>query len=186
VVQTGKWGRLDHRAAAVSAEAGYQPPIAPRLKPWFRGGFSYGSGDSDPNDNKHGTFFQMLPTPRWLSRFPFYNMMNNEDAFGEVILRPSKKLNIRSEIHSLRLASSNDFWYQGGGAFQPWTFGYTGRPSGGHQDFATLWDISADYQFNAHVSLGAYFGLASGGGVVRASYPGDQARFGYVELAYKF
>ena len=54
-------------------------------------------------------------------------MMNNRDVFGELQLRPSKKITVRSDIHSLRLANRNDLWYSGGGAFQPWTFGYTGR-----------------------------------------------------------
>ena len=58
-------------------------------------------------------------------------MMNNRDVFGELQLRPSKKISVRSDVHSLRLANRNDLWYSGGGAFQPWTFGYTGRPSNG-------------------------------------------------------
>ncbi len=55
--------------------------LAPKLKPWMRGGFTMGSGDGNPNDNRHGTFFQLLPTPRPYARFPFFNMMNTEDAF---------------------------------------------------------------------------------------------------------
>jgi hypothetical protein len=30
-------------------------------------------------------------------------------------------------LHSIRLATGNDLWYQGGGAFQPATFGYVSR-----------------------------------------------------------
>ncbi len=185
--QFGSWGVQDHRAGAIAAEAGYQPPIWHKLKPWVRGGFSYSSGDGNPTDNTHSTFFQILPTPRWLARFPFYNLMNNQDAFGEVILRPHARFNIRSEIHSLRLANGNDFWYQGGGAYQPWTFGYTGRPSGGKRDMATVADISADYQINRKVSINVYFANAWGGQVMQSIYPnGKDARLGYVELGYRF
>src|SRR5258706_3620609 len=62
VVQSGKWGRLDHRAGMFDIEAGFQPMILKRLNPWIRGGYTFGSGDKDPNDGKHGTFFQLLPT----------------------------------------------------------------------------------------------------------------------------
>jgi len=57
------WG-----AGMVDLEGGYQPKILPALKPWLRGGYYYGSGDGNPNDNRHGTFFQILPTaPRGLA-----------------------------------------------------------------------------------------------------------------------
>lgn len=128
-VQAGSWGALAHRAVAFAAEAGWQPPVFPKLAPWLRGGYNYGSGDSNPNDRRHGTFFQVLPTPRVYARFPFFNMMNTADGFGELIVRPLKDVTLRADVHTLRLADRNDLWYSGGGAFQPGTFGYTGRPS---------------------------------------------------------
>jgi hypothetical protein len=186
-VQGGSWGVLDHRAAAGTVEAGWQPKVAKKLKPWVRGGYYYGSGDGDPNDNKHGNFFQILPTPRPFARFPFFNMMNNKDAFGALILRPSPKWTFTSEAHDLRLASSRDLWYQGGGVFQPWSFGYVGRPSNGRSSLARLYDISADYKYSASVGINAYFGWAQGGDVVRTIYPrGKNGAFAYLELNYKF
>ncbi|MBV8905616.1 MAG: alginate export family protein, partial [Acidobacteriia bacterium] len=71
-VQTGNWGTQVQRAAAFDFETGLQPKVLPKLKPWVRGGFTYGSGDNNPNDNRHGTFFQILPTPRVYARFPFF------------------------------------------------------------------------------------------------------------------
>ena len=88
----------------------------------------------------------MLTTPRQYARFPFYNMMNNEDFYGAVNVRPVSKLLVRSEGHALRLASGSDLWYSGGGAFQPQTFGYQGRPANGSRSLANVWDISGDYQ----------------------------------------
>ncbi len=186
-LQTGRWGVLDHRAAAGSAEVGYQPRILPRLKPWVRAGLHHGSGDGDPRDGTHNTFFQVLPTPRWLARFPFYNLMNIQDGMVELVLRPHPRVTVRSEAHTLRLANANDFWYQGGGAFQPWTFGYVGRATSGGRSLATLFDVGADYTVNARVTLGAYFAAAQGKSVMQAIYPqGTNARFGYVELGYRF
>jgi hypothetical protein len=186
-LQTGSWGSLRQRSEAFAAEGGWQPPVLKAVKPWLRGGYDYGSGDKNANDGTHGTFFQVLPTPRIYARFPFFNLMNNRDVFGEVMLRPSKRFTIRSDVHSLRLANRNDLWYSGGGAFQPWTFGYTGRPSNGQSGLATLYDISTDTSVNAHLSIGTYYGRAQGKLVLQAIYPqGKNANFGFVELLFKF
>jgi len=185
--QAGSWGNLDHRAGAFAVEGGWQPSFLKVAKPWIRGGCNYGSGDKSPNDGTHGTFFQVLPTPRVYARFPFFNMMNDRDLFGELILRPSRKVTVRSDIHSLRLAQRSDLWYSGGGAFQPWTFGYTGRPSNGQSGLATLYDISADYNASAHVSVGLYYAHAAGKQVVQSIYPlGRDANFGYIEFTLRF
>jgi hypothetical protein len=186
-LQSGAWGKLNQRAGAFAAEAGWQPKFLAGLKPWFRGGYDYGSGDKNAGDSTHGTFFQVLPTPRVYARFPFFNMMNNRDVFGELQVRPSKKITIRSDVHSLRLANRNDLWYSGGGAFQPWTFGYTGRPSNGQSGLATLYDLSADYNVNGHVAVGTYYGYAAGKLVPQSIYPqGKNASFGFLELTFKF
>jgi hypothetical protein len=185
--QSGSWGNLRHRAGAFAAEAGWQPPGMPRLKPWLRGGYNYGSGDKNPNDGDHGTFFSVLLTPRNYARMPFFNIMNARDAFGQLVLRPGKALTIRADVHSLRLVDSSDLWYSGGGAYQPWTFGYTGRPSNGQSGLATLFDIGADYNVNARLSLSAYFGRANGKLVMQTIYPaGKNGNFGYLEATYRF
>ena len=187
IAQFGRWGVQSHRAYAVAAEAGWQPAILPKLRPWLRGGYYRGSGDDTPGDGRHSTFFQMLPTPRPYARTPFFNMMNNEDLMAMLIVRPHKAVSIRAEAHGLRLAARNDLWYTGGGAFQPWTFGYAGRPSGGSRDLAALYDVSAEYTVNARWSLNGYFGHVRGGDVIRPIYPaGTKANFGYLEANYKF
>jgi Alginate export len=187
VLQGGSWGTLRHRAGAFALEAGWQPRGLEPLKPWLRGGYNYGSGDADPNDQIHGTFFQVLPTPRIYARLPFFNMMNNADAFVETILRPATSIAVRADVHVLRLSNQDDLWYSGGGAFQPATFGVTGRPANGHTGLATLYDVSADYRATAHVALGLYYGYAAGMPVTRAIYAtGDDAHFGYVEMLLRF
>jgi hypothetical protein len=186
-LQTGSWGALSQRAGAFAVEGGWQPTWGARAKPWLRGGWDYGSGDGDPADGRHGTFFQVLPTPRVYARFPFYNMMNNSDAFGELVLRPSPKITARADIHALHLSNANDLWYQGGGAFQAGTFGYQGRPSNGSTDFAMLYDAGADLTVNPRASVGIYYGFAGGGSVVTGTYPaGGDGRFGYMELTLRF
>jgi len=185
-LQTGSWGTQRQRAGAFAAEAGWQPAVLKSLKPWIRGGYDFGSGDDNATDGTHATFFQVLPTPRIYARTPFYNMMNSKDAFAELILRP-RRVTIRSDIHAVRLADSNDLWYVGGGAFQAATFGYTGRPSNGQSTLGTLYDVSADVTLTPHVGVGGYFGYASGGLVTQAIYSGGNAvHLGFFELNLKF
>ena len=168
-LQNGSWGAQSQLAASFVTETGWQLPV--KMQPWFSVGYSYGSGDGDPNNSRHSTFFQLLPTPRPYARFPFYNMMNNEDAYGALNLRPISKLSLRTEAHALRLASKSDLWYSGGGAFQPKTFGYTGRPSFGNRGLANIWDLSADYQFTRSFGTTLYYGHAWGNGVIDSIYP---------------
>lgn len=187
VGQTGSWGTLSHRAGAFAAEAGWQPAVLPALKPWIRAGYDYSSGDSNPTDDKHGTFFQMLPTARIYARLPFFNLMNNVDAFGELILRPSTRLTIRSDVHGLSLADSHDLWYSGGGAFQAATFGFSGRPSSGHTSLATLWDLSGDITINPHVALNLYYAYAHSQDVVHTIFPTSAGgSLGFAEWLIRF
>ena len=159
----------------------------PRLKPWIRGGFTIGSGDGNPGDSRHGTFFQVLPTPRPYARFPFFNMMNTEDRFGALILRPHAKVTVSSEFHALRLSNANDLWYGGGGVFQPWTFGYVGRPTSGRRSLSNLYDTSVEYRATRRMTFTGYFGYAQGLAAMEQIYPkGKNGEFGYVEAAFKF
>lgn len=187
VGQTGRWGRLNQRSYALDFEGGFQPNLLQKLKPWFRAGYTYGSGDGNPGDNTHGTFFQILPTPRPFARFPFFNMMNNRDIMGSLILRPHKNVTTSSEFHSLSLADANDLWYSGGGVFQPWTFGYTGRATGGARSLANLYDTQVEWRMNRRITATGYYGYAVGRAVMAAIYPhGKNGSLGYLEIGYKF
>jgi hypothetical protein len=186
VLQCGGWGVQTQRASAFVGEAGWQPPVR-LINPWFSAGYSYGSGDSNPNDNVHGTFFQILPTPRPFDRFPFYNMMNNEDFYESATFRLPQALNIRSELHALRLADAQDLWYGGGGAFQPHTFGYTGRASNGNRSLANVWDVSMDVPLRYGFSVTVYYAHAWGKSLIANIYPGGMnSQFGYVESIFRY
>lgn len=185
-VQTGRWGTQTQLAYALDFEGGFQPAVLPSIKPWIRGGYTMGSGDGNPNDNKHETFFQILPTPRPYARFPFFNMMNTEDAFGALVLRPASKVTVSSEYHSLRLTNPNDLWYSGGGAFQPWTFGYTGRAVSDKRSLGNLYDTSVEYRANRHMTFTVYMGYTQGLAVMKQIYPaGKDGQFGYLEALFR-
>jgi hypothetical protein len=186
--QFGSWGVLDHGASAVAVEAGYQFPG--KMQPWVRAGYFRSTGDDDPTDGDHGTFFQILPTPRVYARTPFYNLMNNEDTFVQLMLKPCKQLSLRSDVHFLALTNKHDLWYTGGGAFQANTFGYAGRPSGGKQSLGTFVDVSADYAFTQWTSATFYIGGSHGGDVEANIYKAGgehpTLHFFYLELNQRF
>jgi hypothetical protein len=80
-----------------------------------------------------------------------------------------------------------NLWYAGGGLYQPWTFGYSGRATGGRGSLANLYDSSVEYRMNPHVTLNGYFGYAQGRAAMAAIYPlGKDGKFGYLEALYKF
>jgi hypothetical protein len=172
--QTGRWGRLTHRADAATLELGYRFSGAD-WQPWVRAGYTWFSGDGNPNDGLHTTFYAPLPTARLYARFPFYTLANLRDAFGQLLLSPSRDTRIRLDLDLLSLDRSADLWYVGGGATQNQgsIFGYAGRPGGGGRRLATLVGLGLDHTFDEHNSLSVYYGYAWGGEVVRQSFPAD-------------
>ena len=187
--QTGSWGNLEQRSAALAVEGGYQfgGKAVSKIKPWLRAGYFRSTGDGDATDGQHNTFFQVLPTPRIYARFPFYNQMNNEDSFVELRLKPHAKLGLRTDYHYLRLSNAKDLWYVGGGAFQKQTFGYVGRPSNGQKALGHFVDFSADYAVTSRSSFTFYLGGVKGGKMPAAIYPlGSNSRYAYLEFTQKF
>lgn len=184
--QAGDWGELGHEAWAGAAEVGIQPPVLGFLRPWLRMGHLRSSGDGDPGDQTHETFFQVLPTPRIYARTPLYNLMNSSDTFVSLALRPSSAISLRADLRAVGLESAADLWYGGGGAFEGDSFGFAGRSSGESNSLATLFDISGDYRFDSRLSATLYFGFAQGGGVVEVIHPDEtSSTLGYLELQYR-
>lgn len=187
--QFGDWGSQEHSAYAFAGEAGFQPTGLP-LRPWIRAGYFAGSGDTSAEGaagGEHESFFQLLPTPRIYARTPFHNLMNSEDIFVQLLLRPDTRTNIRLDLRSLALAEGTDLWYAGGGAFDEVGFGFAGRPSGGDTDFASVIDLSVDRTLGAMTSASLYLGRVSGGDVISRIYPeGATANYVYLELTRRF
>ncbi len=188
VVQGGDWGQQDHHGWAFAVEAGWQPKGLP-WNPWFRIGYNRSSGDDDPNDSDHDTFFQMLPTARVYSFSTFYNLMNNEDGFFQLILRPLEGLVWRTDFHYIRVSEKNDLWYQGAGATledRQAGFGFVGRPTFGKRDLFQIIETSLSYNLNKHINVNVFFAHVFGDSIVDQIYPDDSANFGYIETTLKF
>jgi Alginate export len=179
--QFGAWGTLSQSAYAIAAEMGYRLNQVP-WKPWTRVGFTDASGDGDKHDGTHGTFFQILPTPRIYAMTPFFNLMNIQDAMAQLVLNPLHDLEVQAAVHGLWLSSSHDLWYSGGGAYDNRFFGYSGRPASGHSYLGTLADCQLTWKINPHVSVQLYYGHIFGGDVIGSVYPqGREGDFGYIQ-----
>ena len=183
-LQNGRWGVQSHRAGAAAVEGGYHFDRT-ATAPWLRGGWFRSTGDTNPNDSTHTTFFQILPTPRIYARLPFYNLMNSIDSFVQVMDKPAKRIALRSDLHWLQLTSPHDLWYLGGGAFDNKVFGYVGRPANGRSSLASVADISADWKTTKKIDLDFYYAYAQGKSAVAAIYPtGKNMQYGYMEFDY--
>jgi hypothetical protein len=184
--QTGDWGVQSHSGTAYALEAGYRFENLPSA-PWIRAGYFSGSGDDDPLDDDHDTFFQILPTPRVYARFPAYNLMNNEDSFVQIFLQPGTGWALRADYHRIELNEGSDLWYAGGGAFNESAFGYVARPGFSQKGLMDVIDLSVAYRFSSRYSGTLYLSTASGDDLIDVIYPnGSDARYIYLELEAKF
>lgn len=184
--QAGRWGGLAHRAGALAVESGVRVTRA-WGSPSLRLGVARSSGDDDPTDATHGTFYQALPTPRAYAPFPFYNMQNSRETFVTLEGAPRAGVVVRLGARSLRLAEPADLWYVGGGAYERRTFGYAGRPSGGNTGLGSSVDFSVDWRISSHLSISAYAARASGGPVTYATYGGrERSTFAFLETTLRW
>jgi hypothetical protein len=184
--QTGSWYSERHRAWSLALEGGYQW-TAP-WRPWLRGGILHASGDDDPRDGRHGTFFPMLPTVRKYVFTASYAPMNLRDLFVELSVRPTPRLTARVDARRLSLAESADLWYSGSGAGQRIgsSFGYAGRRSSGLTGLGSVAEGAADVTLNRHWSINGFVGVIRGGSVVTSLFAGEWLRFGYLESVVQF
>lgn len=173
-VQTGDWYGQQHFAASASVELGHRWSSVPMM-PWLRGGYYWSSGDTDPGDGRHGTFFAMLPSSRQYALSSVYAHMNLRDAFLQLAIEP-RGFNARIEVHDVRVASAADLWYQGSGATasEGRFFGFSGRAAGGATSLGTVIEGTIGVPIRKHWSVGAYAATMSAGEVVRRHFTGKR------------
>lgn len=172
-LQGGDWYGDRHRAVSASAEAGRRWPRLPAA-PSVGAGVLYASGDDDPNDVHHGTFFPMVPTtaPGVLSGT--YAQMNVRDAYVRAQATPHARVTISASLHRLALASREDRWYSGTGAtaLSGTYFGYSSRPSTLATGLGTALLVSAEAPVTPWWRVTASAALVRGGAVVRRQFAG--------------
>jgi hypothetical protein len=104
-----------------------------------------------------------------------------------VMLKPTPKLALRADYHSISLASGKDLWYIAGGPFQTKpAFGLVGRRTNGSTALGDLADISADYTISKTTTATLYLGQMLGKSVVKGIYGDKSGLMAYGELMHKF
>ena len=178
----GDWYGQDHRAASALGEVGHRWTRA-AMQPWLRAGYLFASGDGDPTDSRHSTFFQMLPSSRKYALTSVYTQMNLRDAFVQAMFEPWRVVKARVEAHRLDLANAQDRWYYGSGATSSTGrfFGFSGRNSSGETSLGTVIEGSVDVSIKRYWSINGYAGSMWGGRVVRGLFAGDRLTTWYIE-----
>jgi hypothetical protein len=173
-VQVGDWYGQDHRASSASVTGGYR--FNTRGRPFVGGGLVSASGDTNPADDRHETFFQMVPSIDRYVPSAVYSLMNIRDAFAEFSIQPHTRLQFRADVHHVSLAQFADQWYYGSGATSRVGsfFGFASRPSRGATSLGTIAQAYADLKLKPAWTMRGYFGVMRGGEVVRRSFAGSQ------------
>ncbi len=185
--QSGAWYELSHRAVAATGAAGHRFTRVP-WQPWLRVGTAYASGDTSVTDNRHGTFFPLLPSSDRVSRLNAYALMNVVDQWAALELQPHRALEVAASVLRVRLASTADRWYQGSGATLRLGnyFGFQGRSSRGGSTIGTVVDGSATWRPVRWWTLRAFAGRIAGGDVVTRLFRDNRLVTAWLESTLHF
>lgn len=173
---------LDHGAWALIAETGYQFDSFP-MTPWIRTGINTASGDDNPGDGVHGTFFNVLP-----SNFFYYGMANQVafqnlvNWFAQLRVNPAPNLDVQVYVHRFWLANDTDRRYFGPGAFNRHELGFGNSPSNGSRDVGTEVDVVVNYRFDSQWSLFLGYAYLEGGQV----FAGKDTHWASGQVAFKY
>ncbi|MCY4513754.1 MAG: alginate export family protein, partial [Candidatus Tectomicrobia bacterium] len=148
-----------------------------------RTGINTASGDDNPGDDVHRTFFNALP-----SNFFYYGMANQVtfqnlvNWFAQLRLNPAPGLAVQVFLHRFWLANANDSRYFGPGAFNRSALGFNSSPSNGSRDVGTEVDLIVTYRLGGQWSL--FFGYAylKGGDV----FQGKDTHWASTQVAFKY
>ncbi|MFA0749216.1 MAG: hypothetical protein EORIYHIE_003085 [Candidatus Fervidibacter sp.] len=159
--------------------------LSRKCRPWLRFGASLSTGDGNPNDAYHRTFFQILPSPNQNALPPIFNLMNSRTLFAQLRLQPSRKADLRLETHWVWLSRKADFWYSGVGAFNNSHFGFFGL-TGGERRVLNMVGLTLNYQADPSTAWSLYLVRIWGKGVVRANFASDSATYAYLQATHRW
>lgn len=184
--QVGDWYGQRHRAWSLVAEGGFtwRARIAPRL----RAGLHYASGDESGRDDRHTTFFPLLPSGDRFVKSSVFAPMNVVDAWSSLQVTPHARVQLQAAVHRVRLAASGDRWYFGSGATERRGdfFGYLGRNVLGERDLGAILEAETVWTPVSWWRLHVYAAHMAGGEAVRAVFAGDRLFTARIESRVRF
>jgi hypothetical protein len=174
--------RLEHEALAVDIMGGYTWANTVG-RPRFGLDFTYGSGDSNPNDGKHETFDLLFGAAH-----KFYGIMdvtglrNTINPSVNFSIQPMKKLSLRADYLMYWLADTHDLSYAEVGK------GRTLNGYGIHPAFSSFFgsevDLVANYAATSWLSVQAGYSHFFVGDYIRQSVNSVSANGGTVDADY--
>jgi len=155
------------------------------MSPLVEFGASLSTGDGNPNDAYHRTFFQILPSPNQNALPPIFNLMNSRILFAQLRLQPSRKVDLQLETHWVWLSRKADLWYSGAGAFNNSHFGFFGL-RGGERQVLNMVGLTLNYRADPSTAWSLYLVRIWGKGVVRTNFAGNSATYAYLQATHQW
>jgi len=182
--QFGNWAGRTQAAGFVTLGAGHENACH-CWKPqwWFY--WDYASGDHNPNDNVHGTFFQYFPLGhKYMGFCDLVARQNIHDINLQWTAKPSDKLKLLAWYHIFFLDSPTDALYNANGtAIRIDPTGNSGSYVGNEID------LTAQYFFNPRTDLLiGYSHFFPGDFVINTNPAGvsGEVNFYYMQFSWKF
>ncbi|MCF7847997.1 MAG: alginate export family protein [Kiritimatiellales bacterium] len=155
--QFGDWGADRIQAFGATASLGHTFDAA--CHPGMALGYTYASGDSDPNDGVHETFDPMFgAAAKYYGKMNLFSWKNLHDYEIDFTLKPTGRLDLELAYHAFWLAEPSDAWYGcTGAAMRRDKTGASGTEMG--QEI----DLTGHYTLSKHAKLeGGYAHFFSG------------------------
>lgn len=181
VGQAGNVGGRALRAYAHHIEGGYNW-LKASWKPRLALEYSYGSGDSDPNDGQVNTFQNLFPTNHppygFMDTFSWQNMHN---MVLRLAAQPHPKVKTTLDFHSFWLATTGDAWYRANG---------TTRVRGINPNADSHAGCEVDFTVNAklsqHLDMLVGYSHFFAGAYLADTGASDDADFAYLMLTLNY
>ena len=187
--------KLEHDAYMFVANGGYTFADAwgqPRLALEY----CYGSGDSNPTDDKHETFENLFPTNhKFYGYMDFFSLQNIHDIRAIIQIKPTPRWSIALEAHAFWLADTSDNLYNVGGAprggITPTPGNNYGINPGYDSYVGSEIDIVAGYALTRYAQIEAGYGHFFTGDYIDSSLSAPavgsaDANFFYLQLNVNF
>ena len=186
VEAAGQWGNFRDKAVRAMMAVGIIGYTFDYWKwqPRFGFEFDYGSGDSNPNDNKMTTFDNLFPT-----NHPHYGYMdlmslqNINDYRYTFSMKPMKKLKVQADLHMLYLDTPKDSLYS---AARTVTRTAAAGSSNVSDHVGNEIDLSGDYKLNNYVAFQAGYCRLFPGGYLKDTGANNDADYVYFQTTISF
>jgi hypothetical protein len=179
--QTGHYGKDSLRAFGSNAAVGVTFPV--KLRPRLAGQFTWGSGDLDPTDGRHGTFDGVFGGAdiNFYGDLNLFFWANLRDYEWDFHLQPARTMKLMFEHHYFTLDQARDAWYTTGMApLRRDIAGNSGTALGHEINLRFSWEPVRGFEVLA--GWGRFFA----GDFVKATGEADPASGCFLQTTYRF